>query len=72
VHLSSSTLDPRRTVDHNHAIGGASGMGGNDGQGIGGLYLTAGGVACADVLTVIQANNASTSDDDVFGTLGQC
>jgi hypothetical protein len=38
----------------------------------GGLYLTPGGTACADVLTVIAGNHASTSDDDVFGTLSQC
>jgi hypothetical protein len=38
----------------------------------GGLYLTPGGLACADLLTAIFANDASTSDDDVFGTLGLC
>jgi hypothetical protein len=41
------------------------------GQG-GGLYLTPGGVACADLATAIFANHASTSDDDVFGDLGVC
>jgi hypothetical protein len=61
------------TIDRNHAIGGAAGLGGIDGEGVGGgLYLTPGGVACADLLTVIAGNHASTSDDDVFGTLGSC
>ena len=45
--------------------GGSAGLG----QG-GGLYLTPGGIACADLLTMIRANDASTSDDDVFGELG--
>ena len=38
----------------------------------GGLYLTPGGLACADLLTAIFANDASTSDDQVFGALGDC
>ena len=41
------------------------------GQG-GGLYLAPGGFACADLATVILANRASTSHDDVFGDLGDC
>jgi hypothetical protein len=36
------------------------------------LYLTPGSIACADLWTIIFANHASTSDDDVFGTLGSC
>jgi hypothetical protein len=61
------------TVSHNHALGGAAGIGGSDGEGEGGgLYLEPGGVACADVLTDIFANHATTSDDDVFGILGLC
>jgi sugar lactone lactonase YvrE len=56
-------------ITSNEAEGGASGYGGADGQGLGGgLYLTPGGTTCADVLTVIAGNYASTSDDDVFGT----
>lgn len=51
-------------VAHNRAEGGAAGMGVG-----GGLYLAPGGVATADPLTVIFANHASTSDDDVFGIL---
>jgi len=47
----------------NRAEGGASGVGG-------GLYLAPGGVATADPWTVLFANDASTSDDDVFGILG--
>jgi hypothetical protein len=40
------------------------------GHGVGGgLYNAVGGTACVDVLTAIFANEASTSDDDVFGDL---
>jgi hypothetical protein len=61
------------TIASNHAAGGAGGSGGNDGQGIGGgLYIAAGGVACADAATQIFGNHATTSNDDVFGTLGTC
>ena len=35
----------------------------------GGLYLTPGGIACADLVTAVLAHDASTSDDDVFGAL---
>ena len=59
------------TIDKNHATGGAVGAGGSDGPGIGGgLYLAPGGFACADLLTVIAGNHATTSDDDVSGVLG--
>jgi hypothetical protein len=34
--------------------------------------VASGWVACADVLTVTVGNHASTSDEDVFGILGQC
>jgi uncharacterized protein (TIGR03118 family) len=60
------------TVTHDRAIGGDPATGGSDGRGIGGgLYLAPGAVARADLLTVIRRNHASTSDDDVFGDLGQ-
>jgi hypothetical protein len=53
----------------NRADGGAAGGGGSAGQGVGGgVYVSPGGIAAAD-LTVIFANDASTSDDDVFGIL---
>jgi uncharacterized protein (TIGR03118 family) len=58
---STLTLQGSKIIN-NEASGGASGIGG-------GLYLTPGGVARADALTVIVGNDASTSDDDVFGTL---
>jgi hypothetical protein len=66
-----STLEIRdSTVTDNRASGGAAGAGGNDGLGIGGgLYVAAGGTAYANALTLIFANDASTSDDDVFGIL---
>ncbi|HZU35989.1 MAG TPA: hypothetical protein VFA18_08780 [Gemmataceae bacterium] len=68
---------PALTLHHsaivnNEADGGAAGIGGIDGQGVGGgLYLTPGGIACADLLSVIVGNHASTNDD-VFGNLGDC
>ncbi len=53
----------------NRAAGGAAGAGGAVGLGLGGgLYLAPGGVASAQ-RTAVFANQASTSDDDVFGTL---
>ncbi len=68
---SSLTFDDSRVVN-NEATGGAAGSGGSAGLGVGGgLYLTPGGVACARH-TRIHGNHASTSDDDVFGDLGQC
>jgi hypothetical protein len=70
--VSTLTLTGDR-VRHNRAIGSDAGDSGSDGQGVGGgLYLAPGGVACADLLTVITHNHASTGYDDVFGTLGNC
>jgi hypothetical protein len=61
------------TDESNHANGGAGSLGGSDGQGVGGgLYVAPGATACADLLTAIFGNHASSSNDDVFGTLGQC
>jgi hypothetical protein len=61
----------RSIVPLNRADGGTAGSSGSAGLGQGGgLYLTPGGVACADLVTAILANHASTSDDDVFGSLG--
>jgi hypothetical protein len=61
----------RSLVALNRADGGAAGDGGSAGLGQGGgLYLTPGGAAYADALTAILGNYASTSDDDVFGDLG--
>ena len=64
----SLTLN-RSAIIFNCARGGV-GEGGSAGLGQGGgIYLTAGGVAMADPWTLIFANDASTSDDDVFGIL---
>ncbi len=66
---------PHLTLDSsivalNRAVGGAAGTGGSAGLGLGGgLYLAPGGVASADPWTFIFANDASTSNDDVFGIL---
>lgn len=69
VGTPSLTLQ-RSLVVLNRADGGAAGVGGSAGLGQGGgLYLTPGGIACADLATIIFANHASTSDDDVFGVL---
>lgn len=58
----------RSLITLNHADGGAS-VGGTAGPGQGGgLYLAPGGLASAE-RTFILANDASTSDDDVFGIL---
>jgi hypothetical protein len=60
-------------VVFNQAQGGATGNGGSSGLGLGGgLYVAPGGIACADVVTIILANHASTSDDDLFGELNDC
>ncbi len=59
------------TIVNNRADGGAAGVGGSQAQGVGGgLYITPGGIVSADRRTLILANHASTSDDDVFGILG--
>lgn len=53
----------------NRAVGGTA-SGGSVGLGKGGgLFLTSGGVAYADLLVTLFANDASTSDDDLFGSL---
>jgi hypothetical protein len=57
-------------VEGNRADAGAGGAGGSPGPGQGGgVYVSAGSMACADAATVIAGNHASTSDDDVFGDL---
>jgi hypothetical protein len=57
-------------VTLNRAVGGESDAG-TDGLGQGGgLYLAPGGVASADASMAVLFNFASTSDDDVFGDLG--
>jgi hypothetical protein len=54
----------------NEAIGGTGAVGFSDGKGQGGgAYVTTGGSAFADD-TLIVLNLASTSNDDVFGSLG--
>jgi hypothetical protein len=59
----------RSVVALNQADGGTASGGGSTGLGLGGgLYVAPGGIASAD-LTAIFANDASTSDDDVFGVL---
>jgi hypothetical protein len=56
------------TIEHNLAKGGDADTGGNDGQGVGGGVYNAGGTVAADH-TKIKHNHASTSEDDVFGSL---
>jgi hypothetical protein len=61
------------TVTGNQAIGGAGAAGLSNGKGQGGgICIATGGSACADDATVIEANFASTSNDDVFGVLVSC
>lgn len=65
---------PTLLLDHslislNRAEGGAA-NGGSAGQGFGGgLYIGTGGIASADPWTWIFANDATTSDDNIFGIL---
>ena len=60
----------RRVLVANRAQGGVAGSGGAGGEGIGGgIYIVPGGTVCVDALTLILANDASTSDDNVFGEL---
>lgn len=60
----------RSLVAFNRADGGAAGTGGSAGLGQGGgLYIAPGGLASADPWTFVFGNDASTSDDDVFGIL---
>src|SRR4029077_70067 len=62
----------RSLIALNRADGGVAVGGGSAGLGVGGgLYLSPGGVASADPWTMIFANDASTSDDDVFGALAK-
>jgi hypothetical protein len=65
--LSTLTLS-HATVEHNRAKGGDAGAGGSDGHGVGGGFYNAGGTAHADH-TKIKHNHASSSNDDVFGSL---
>ena len=52
------------------AIGGAAGAGGTVGLGQGGgLYNQTGAVAFANTHFRFKGNKASTSNDDVFGTV---
>ena len=58
-------------ITGNRAIVGRGGPGGQDGEGVGGgVYILAGTVGARH--TLIADNFASTSDDDVFGDLGDC
>ena len=57
-------------VSSNDALGGVAGIGGASGAGAGGgVYNQIGALANIDALTIISGNDASTTDDDVFGTL---
>jgi hypothetical protein len=62
---ASSLRLERSTVTENHANGGKGGAGGSDGEGIGGGVYNLGSFDL-DAFTLIFANHASTSDDDVF------
>jgi hypothetical protein len=61
------------TITGNEALGGGGGDGGSDGQGVGGgAYIATGSTVCIDLATIIAGNDASTSDDDVFGVFTIC
>jgi hypothetical protein len=67
------TLDLDGTnVTGNRAAGGAAGSGGVAGTGVGGgLYNDSpdGAIAEVDALSTIQGNKATTSNDDIFGSV---
>jgi hypothetical protein len=73
VHTGNPILDlDGTTVTANQADGGAAGSGGVAGAGVGGgLYNEdlVGAIAQADAQSKIKGNHASTSNDDVFGTV---
>ena len=67
--LGTPTLSLERSIVALNRAEGGAGSDGTEGQGTGGgLYIGPGSTADAE-LTLIFANSASTSDDDVFGIL---
>jgi hypothetical protein len=57
-------------VSGNQAQGGAKGQGATTGQGLGGgVYVDPSTSVTADLQTRIVHNRASTSNDDVWGTI---
>jgi hypothetical protein len=60
-------------ISGNESDGGfASLLGTNDGKGQGGgIYVAAGATVGADIMSVVSGNNATSSNDDVFGTIGK-
>ena len=72
--LMMASATATATLDHsiivaNRALGGKGGAGGSDGQGIGGgVYITPDAVVRSKK-SLINANFASTSNDNVFGTI---
>jgi hypothetical protein len=58
----------RTNVTANQATGGAAGTGGVDSQGIGGGIYTL-GTFYVDAKSKVKGKKASTSDDDIFGTV---
>jgi hypothetical protein len=71
--LSATTATILNTnITANQASGGAAGAGGTDGSGIGGGIYTdssAGAVLFINTKSKVKGNKASTSDDDIFGTV---
>ena len=66
---AGSTLTARRTqIKHNRAEGGPGGPTGAAGQGVGGGAYNL-GTFFLDDDSAVENNDASTSDDDVFGEL---
>jgi uncharacterized protein (TIGR03118 family) len=64
----SALIVTESRITRNEADGGSGGGGGSDGQGVGGGLYNAGGTVDVDH-TRIKHNHASTSNDDVFGSL---
>jgi hypothetical protein len=69
VGAGGSVLLAGSTITANQALGGRAGSGGSDGDGIGGgLYVDTGASASLKK-TNVNGNLASTSDDDIYGTV---
>src|SRR5262249_50980119 len=64
----TATATIRHSIPARNQANGGPGISIGAGQG-GGVFIVASGAVCVDVFTIITANVASTSDDDVFGTL---
>jgi hypothetical protein len=64
----NATID-QTSITLNLAMGGLAGAGGSDGDGIGGGLYVATGATVSLKKTKVASNYASTSNDDIYGTV---